>query len=224
MTLRPMAWRMARNMMPSMVVNGALPALLYLILRRYFLDPSVVPIAAAAMFPLLGNLLGIARNGRIDAFAALMLLSFALTAFIIFIRGDQKVILVSRSLLTLGWGLACLASLLFPKTISFYFARQFAAGNDRAQAAQFDEHWQMPYVRRISRLTSAVWGLTLVGDFGLRVVMVYSLPAATVLALSPIAHNFMTMGTMLWTVWYGARAMRRLRRRGPQAEAAPTAG
>ena len=87
----------------------------------------------------------------------------------------------------------------------------FAAGNDRAGAARFDEHWRTPYVRRVSRLTSLVWGLALVGVFGLRVAMLYSLPAAAVLAVSPVAHNVVTMGVMLWAVWYGATALRRLR-------------
>ncbi len=222
-TLRPMAVRMARNMLPSVVVNAALPALLYLVLRRYFPDPSVLPIAAGAMVPVLGNVLTIARTGRLDTFGALMLFGFGLTAVTILVGGDQRMILVSRSLLTLGMGVACLASLLWPKTISFYFARQFATGNDRAQAAQFDEHWKMPYVRRVSRLTSAVWGIALVGDFGLRLAMVYSLPTAAVLAIGPIVHNVLTMGAMLWTVWYGARAVRRLRHSEPGiAAAAPT--
>jgi hypothetical protein len=223
MTQRLMAVRMARNMLPSMVVNAALPALLYLVLRTYFPDPSVVPIAAAAMLPVLGNLLSLARTGRLDTFGALMLLGFALTAVTILIGGDPRMILVSRSLLTLGMGVACLASLLWPKTISFYFARQFATGNDRVQAAHFDDHWKMPYVRRVSRLTSAVWGIALVGDFGLRLAMIYSLPAAVVLAVGPIAHNVLSMGAMLWTVWYGVRAMRRLRHSAPEAAStAPT--
>ena len=201
MTLRPMVVRMARNMLPSMVVNAVLPALLYLVLRRHFADPSLVPIVAAAMFPVLGNLFSIARDRCLDTFGTLMLLSFVLTALTALIGGDQRLILVSRSLLTLGWGLACLASLLLPKTISFYFARQFAAGNDRARAAQFDEHWRTPYVRRVSRITSVVWGLALVGLFGLRVAMVYSLPAAVVLAVYPVAHSVVSWGVMLWTVW-----------------------
>ena len=224
MTLRPMIVRMARNMLPSMVVNAVLPALLYLVLRSHFSDPSVVPIAAAAMFPLLGNLFGIARNRSLDTLGALMLLSFVLTALTALIGGDQRLILVSRSLLTLGWGLACLASLLFPKPISFYFARQFAAGNDRVMAAQFDEHWRTPYVRHVSRLTSMVWGLALVGEFGLRVAMVYSLPAAVVLAVGPVANNVVSWGVMLWTVWYGARALRRLRREARLAVLAASAG
>lgn len=131
---------------------------------------------------------------------------------------------MSRSLLTLGWGLACLASLLLPKTMSFYFARQFAAGNDRVRAAQFDEHWRAPYVRRVSRVTSVVWGLALVGEFGLRVAMVYSLPAAVVLAVSPVANNVVSWGVMLWTVWYGARALHRLRRGARLAVPAMGAG
>jgi hypothetical protein len=220
MTLRPLAVRMIRNMLPSMVVNAALPALLYLILRRRFPDPSVLPVAAAAMFPVLGNLLGFARSRSLDTFGVLMLLGFALTAVTTLVGGDERMILVSRSLLTLGMGVACLASLLLPKTISFYFARQFAAGSDRAQADRFDEHWQTPYVRRVSRLTSAVWGLALVGDFGVRVAMIYSLPAAVVLAVGPVANNVITMGAMLWTVWYATRAVRRLRRAAPPADAA----
>jgi hypothetical protein len=51
-----------------------------------------------------------------------------------------------------------------------------------------------------------VWGLVFVGEFALRVVFIYTLSPATVLAVSPLVLGGASVLTMLWTFRYAARA------------------
>lgn len=178
--------------------------------------PSLIPLSAALLAPMLPALVNLARRRSADPFATMsgtmMLAGLVITVGTILISGNEQLILISRSSTTLAMGLACLASLLLPKTLSFYFARQITAGNERDRAEAFNDLWQLPYVRFVARLTTLVWGTVLVAEFVIRVVLVYSLPVPQVIALSTIVFMTISMGTMLWTIFYVRRAMRRIRR------------
>src|SRR5207245_10262235 len=82
----------------------------------------------------------------------------AITVGTIVVSGSQQLILVSRSAPTLAMGLACLASFLLPKTLSFYFGRQITAGTERSKTETFNDLWQLRAVRFVARLTTVVWG------------------------------------------------------------------
>jgi hypothetical protein len=210
--------RMAINMLPSMVINAICPLLLYLYLRQRFPDRSIVPVAAAALFPVLGNLVSIARSRRLDVVGVLMLVGFGVTIATAFTGGDQRLVLVSRSLLTGALGLAALLSVALPRPVMYYFARQFGAGGDPVAIERFDRYWQLRSARTAARVTTVFWGLALLGEFAFRVVIVYTLPVAQVLVLSPIVNDAISLGLMAGTAGYGGWALRRIRREaGAQA-------
>src|SRR5260370_23785005 len=145
---------------------------------RSFPDPSLLPIAVAVLFPVLSTLVSIVRTRSLDTFGTLMLIGFGAPLVTILASGDQRIILVSRSLLTLVMGLVCLSSLLLPRPISFSFAKQISTGNDPVQAREFDRHWQAPYVRRVARITSLAWGPAPVVVFAIRAVGALTLPVS----------------------------------------------
>jgi hypothetical protein len=214
--------RVVANMLPSLALNALCPLLLYLSLRRRFPDPSIVPVASAALFPVLGNLLSIARSRRLDVIGVVMLLGFGVTLATAFLSGDQRLILVSRSLLTGVMGLAGVLSVALPRPLMFYFARLFGAGTDPQAIQRFDRYWGLRSVRTTARITTAVWGLALLGEFAFRVAIVYTLPVAQVLVLSPIVNDLVSIGLMAWTAAYGAWALRRIRREAGAQVLAPT--
>jgi len=67
-----------------------------------------------------------------------------------------------------------------------------------------------------------LWGVGLLVEFALRVILVYTLPVAQVLALSPLIFNAITIGLILWTIAYGNR-VRRKRQQQSQDQAAGAA-
>jgi len=203
-------------MLPSIVLGGAIPLAIYFLLRQWFPAPSLIPLSLALLAPMLPALDNLARRRSADPFATLsgtmMLAGLVITVGTIVISGNQQVILISRSAPTLAMGLACLASFLMPKTLSFYFARQIHAGNERDRAAAFNGLWQLPYVRFVARLTTLVSGTALIIEFVIRLILVYNLPVPQVIAVSSIVFTSISMGTVLWTVLYGTQAVRRIRR------------
>jgi len=91
----------------------------------------------------------------------------------------------------------------------FYFGRYFAAGKNPVKLAEYNGLWQHPYFRFTQRLITVVWGVAFTSEFILRVVLVYTLSPAAVLAVSPFIFNGITIATIVWTIAYATRAAKR---------------
>jgi uncharacterized membrane protein len=87
----------------------------------------------------------------------------------------------------------------------FYFNRYFVAGAEPRRQATFNAAWQLPEVRFCHRLITVVWGCVFVGELIVRIVLIYTLPPAMVLIISPILIGVLTILTMLWAFRYGHR-------------------
>jgi hypothetical protein len=106
-------------------------------------------------------------------------------------------------------GLLCLVSLALPRPLMFYFGRWFATRGEPAAVAEFDARWGEPRFRRGNRLITLVWAGAFLGEFALRVVLVFTLPPVVVLAVAPVVLGAITLATIVWTYGYIARARRR---------------
>ncbi len=198
-----------RDLVPMLAIDVAMPYCLYVLLSPNFPSNSLIPLLIAALPPAIYGIVGIIRKGHIDYVAALVVLGILITVVAAFITGDQKIFLIRESILTGALGIACLVSLLFPKPLMFYFGRQFMSGGDPTKAAYYNSLWQYPRFRFSNYLITVVWGIGFVVEFALRVVLVYTLSVAEVLAIAPIVFNAITIGLILWTVAYGNRARRK---------------
>lgn len=209
------AWQqlpsMLRRMLPMLVLDGALPLLLYLLLRPRFAATSVVPLAVAVLFPLLGNALSLVRHRRLDTFGLLVLLSLGTSLAVLLLGGNQRLLLITRELVMPVMGLACLVSLALPKPLAFYMVRQVLTGDDPESGAAFDTLWRYPYVQSASRLMTLVWGLAMSGEFVLRIVLVLTLSVVQVLVLSSVVMMAVGLGLGVWNVAYGVRVFHRIR-------------
>ncbi len=195
-----------RDLVPMLAIDIAIPYGLYVILSPHFSSNSLIPLLIAALPPAISGVVGVIRKGHIDYVGALVVLGILITVVAAFITGDQKIFLIRESILTAAFGVACLASLLFPRPLMFYFGRQFVSGGDPAKAAFYSSLWQYPQFRFSNFLITLVWGIGLLIEFALRVILVYTLPVAQVIALSPLLFNAITIGLILWTIAYGNRA------------------
>jgi hypothetical protein len=87
----------------------------------------------------------------------------------------------------------------------FYFSRYFIAGADKEQQARFNVGWKLAEVRFCHRLITTVWGCVFVGEFLIRIILIYTLSAGLVLIISPIMMGTLTIVTMVWSFSYGYR-------------------
>lgn len=197
-----------RPMMLEMALDAAIPFASYWLSMRYLSRSEVVALLVASIFPTLKSLHGLLRRRELDPISVLILIGLLFGLAALLVGGSAKLLLIRESLFTGVFGLACLVSLLFRsrRPVMFYFGRFFAAGSDPVRRARFDGLWQYEGFRRVQRIMTLVWGLVFVGEFTVRVVLIYTVSPATVLAVSPIVLGSATLLTVLWTFSYAARA------------------
>lgn len=183
-------------------LNATIPAALYWLAKHIWLRSEVVALLWAMTFPLLKSMYDLIKHRALDPVAVIVLLGLVTSMIAVLFGGDPRLLLIRESLFTGAFGLVCLISLLFPRPIMFYFGRYFLAGADPQRRDLFNARWYNPMVRRAHRLVTVTWGLVYVGEFLLRVTLVYGLSTGRVLAIAPLVTGLATVGAILWTFWY----------------------
>jgi len=191
-----------RGILRSLVINAAIPVVLYLLSKRYISSSDLVALSIAAVAPAIDSIIEVVRHRRLDIIGVLALLGIVVSVVGVLLGGDPKILLIRESFLTGALGIACFVSLLLPRPLMFYFGRQFMAGSDPVKLAEFNAQWQYPYARFVHRMITVGWGVAYVGEIILRVVVVYTLPAVVVLAVSPFILGGLTLGAIILTFVY----------------------
>jgi hypothetical protein len=193
----------------DIILNATIPLACYFF-AKWFISPSeLTALIFATMFPVLKSAYDLISHHELNPVAVLVLLGIAISILVIFLGGDPRILLVKESFFTGAFGIGCLLSLTFPRPIMFYFARYFMAAHDPQKRKAFNARWQNPIIRRTHRLVTAVWGIVYVIEFAVRITLVYTLPSAVVLFLSPFT-NFATIILIIWSFWYGKQVQERL--------------
>jgi hypothetical protein len=193
----------------GVVLNAVIPVILYKLSKRYLSPSEFTALVVAATFPLGKSAFDLMRRRQLDPISILVLLGIATDGLALSLGGSPRLLLVRESIFTGAFGLACFASLLLPRPMMFYFNRHFVAGTDPQRQARFNAAWQLPEVRFCHRLITIVWGCVFVGELILRIILIYNLPAAMVLVISPILIGVLTIATMIWAFSYGHRVRQR---------------
>lgn len=195
--LGPIVW--------GMVLNAVVPVMLYRLSKRYFSPSELTALVIAALFPLGKSAFDLLRHSQLDPISVVVLLGITTDGVALLFGGSPILLLVRESMFTGAFGVACFASLLLPRPMMFYFSRYFIAGTDRERQARFNSAWQFPEVRFCHRLITTVWGCVFVGELLIRLALIYRLPTALVLVISPILLGVLTIATMVWAFSYGHR-------------------
>jgi hypothetical protein len=191
-----------RNLLWSILLNAAVPVGVYRVMKRFVSPSELHALLAASVFPLVYSIAEFVRHRSFDLIAIFALLSIVVGLIGVALGGSAKLLLIRESFFTGLLGVACFVSLLLPRPLMFYVGRQLMAGSDPGKRAVFDDHWQYPYARFVHRVITTVWGIAYVGEFLLRVVLVYTLPTTLVLAVSPVLLGAVTIGAILWTITF----------------------
>jgi hypothetical protein len=209
-----------RSVLPSLAIDGLLPFLTYVLLTSYVPRISqIVALGLSAVFPAVNGLVTIVRRRHLDIIGAVVLIGIVVSIVATLFGGDPKLLLIRESFVTGALGMVCLTSLVWPRPLMFYIGRQFTVGEDPAKIAEFNTLWQYPRARHTFRVMTLVWALGWMGEFALRVLMVWKLSIPEVLAMSPFVFNGITIGLIAWTIAY----TRRQRQRGAEAATAANA-
>jgi hypothetical protein len=197
-----------RGIARSIIIGAICPYVLFQILSQHGV-PTVEALSAGAVFPLGATLVSWLRVRRVDGIGIVMLALIIVGVVTSLISGTVRFFLVKESLLTGGFGVVCLVSLLAPRPLMFYFGRQFATGGDPARLAWYDGLWQYPAFRFRIRLITVVWGVAYLVEALVRVVLSFVLAPAAVIAVSPVFALGVTFLLVTWTIAYSRRVARR---------------
>ncbi|MEK8132167.1 VC0807 family protein [Paenibacillus filicis] len=196
--------KMRNYVLFALLINGLAPWGIYVWLSLY--TSSLTALMVATLVPLVDNLVHVLKHRKLDAFGGIMLFSFLLTLGLAAGGGSEELLLIRESFVTGSIGLIFLISLANQRPIMFYLALRFLGRTD------FSDNWRYPYFRYVMRLMTLVWGVVLVAESAVRIVMVYRLTTAQFLALSNVVLYGFVGAAILWTVLYRRKSAGRLER------------
>jgi len=174
---------------------------------RHFGVETVHALAAGAVFPVAGIILGFVRERRVQALGVIVL-----TATIASIAGalyftSPFLALVKGSLLTGALGIAFAVSLFARRPLVFYLASMSADAEQRQEA---ETRWETePVYRRLMRRITIVWAAALFVEAALRVVLIPLLPVAVFLPVSEAMWICCFVLMIGWSWRYAGRMMAR---------------
>jgi hypothetical protein len=154
---------------------------------------NIVALSAGAVIPACSAALGAVTSRRVDAMAIVLLASFVVSIAASLVTHNARFLLAKDGLITAVWGLWFFASLRARRPAAYEFARPLMEGRKSFAVRSWDIVWsEQPRFQRIWQISTAIWGIALLVDAVIRVVMSYSLPVHTVPAL----------GGILWPVTF----------------------
>lgn len=197
-----------RSIVLSILLNGLAPVVIYNLLLNHF--SSFISLLIATLIPLLDNLFHIMKYRKTDAFGLFMLTGFVLSLIAFLLGGNEKLILMRESFVTGILGLIFIGSLFYSKPLIYHFAIRFSENKESEQRSKFANNWEISYFRFVIRLMTAVWGIALLAEAIIKVILVYELSISAFLAISQIIFYSILGVTILWTVIYRKYAKTRL--------------
>lgn len=201
----PPRGRPAQRVLP-LLVDVAVPTGAYYVLHSLGANDFAALTAGGVASGLLA-VAGIIRNRRIDGFAVFILALFSVGMLTTLLTGDVRFLLAKESFGTGVAGLVLLATTPMHRPLTFYTGRRFVCGGDRQREQWWERmHETRPAFRRVIRNMGFLWGLGLLTEAAVRVVLAYTLPVPTVVALSNVLQIAVFAALIAVSSLYGRRA------------------
>ena len=204
------------------LVNFIFPFVIY----NYTEAPlgAVRALLASSAPPILWSLIEFARRRRIDALSVLVVCGIALSLLAMMGGGGIQFLQLREKLVTGVIGLAFVGSALIGKPLIYELARATKRRKSIDEAEEFEALQAYAGFRRTMMVMTWTWGLGLLADVALSVVLVFALSIREYLIVNPIIGYGTMGGLSLWSFLYAERAKRRGEARRAAAAAEIAAG
>jgi hypothetical protein len=197
------------SLVSSIVINAALPILIYWALKTYTGTSDFLALVASGVPSLIDSIVGVIRRKRVDLLGGIVVAGIVVSLITIALGGSPKVYQVRESFFTAVFGLAYLVSLLFPRPLAFYFSRYFATGNHPENIPWFDSLWQRPQFRHTMRVITVVWGIGFLLEAALRTFLVIVLSIEQFLIVSPFVLYGIIGALIAWMFLYSRQGRKK---------------
>ncbi|AJI25636.1 hypothetical protein H8R29_28085 (plasmid) [Priestia megaterium] len=180
----------------SVLFNIILLYLIYTVLKTHM--TSIIALSLAACVPLVDTLYHLIKDKKLDMFSSFIFLGIVLSIVAAWIGGDERFILLRESYVTGIMGLVFLFSLLAPKPMIYYFAMRFTS-----KKSVITKRWEEEVsFRHFIRIMAAVWGIGLIIEALVKVVIVYEFPISKALVISPIVQYIIIAILIYWNIHF----------------------
>jgi hypothetical protein len=195
-----------RNLLLTLGVDLVAPLAIFYALRAGGAG-NVPALILAAVVPGLHEAIHFIRTREHDSLAIFLMGMTVIGIAATLGTGSPRLLLAKDGLLTLVSGVWFLASIRGSRPLGYRFTRPLLEGRGTFGTASWESLWQAdPRFRRIWNVATAVWGIGLIVDAGIRVGMAYALPVAVVPALNTAQWVVMFLVIQLITNIYYTRA------------------
>jgi hypothetical protein len=165
---------------------------------------TITALLLSSLPPIIWSLLQLVWSRKLDVISLLVLAGIAASLVATLLGGSPRLLLVRESFITGIFGLVFLGSLWLPRPLLFYLAKATVAKEGMAEA-QFAGKWSRPGFRHTFYLMTVVWGVGLIMQAALQVILAFALSIEQDLVVSPIAGYGVYLGLFGWSFWYGKR-------------------
>jgi hypothetical protein len=221
--LRSNLSRLRVTLLPDLIYSIGGPFLIYRLVVPYV--PVTTALLLAGVPPLIRIGIGLVHRRRLNLLGGFSLLTVALKIFSALLLKDSRLVLVGDSLITGVYGVLMLTSLLFRKPLVLRLLRSMLANASSAQSQQLTQPWQEENTRSFFMVITAVVGLSLLLEFVMRLLLVFTLPVEQFLLISSIVR-YGILGLMLLCLFLFIRLCRsrqeQMLERSPQQQAQET--
>ena len=139
---------------------------------------------AGAVAPGISTLLRLIRDRTADGLAVFVMTTMLLGVGVSLIAGSPRFLLAKEAWITGVAAAWFLISARGTRPLAFLFARQLLEGRRAFTSESWNSLWgRRPQFRRVWRVSSVIWGIGLLVDVAIRVVIAYSLPIDAVPAV-----------------------------------------
>ena len=146
---------------------------------------NVVALLAGGAVPLLRALWNLARRQRVDTLTLLMIILFAGGAALTLVSGNARFLVAKESIATGAGGLWIIWSAFTTQPLTYSTTRPFVTRGEWPALAIWDRLSYRPgRFRRILRGLALMWGIALVIDCVLRLIVALTMPVSTAVGFS----------------------------------------
>jgi hypothetical protein len=162
----------------SLLVDIVVPVGLYYGLRAAGVG-IYLALVASAVVPAGVAVVRLVRQRRVDGLAVYVLTILVLSALVSLVTGNPRALLAREGWLIGITGLWFVCSVFARRPLAYLYTRPMLERSGRVGPAgmSWEDLWErLPGFRRIWRVSSVLWGVGLLADAALRVLMAYNLP------------------------------------------------
>ncbi|WP_432847400.1 VC0807 family protein [Amycolatopsis sp. CA-161197] len=190
-----------RELIVNLAINLIAPAALFYGLRALGVNQWLA-LLAGVVAPAARAVQTVVTKRRVDTLAVFTLSILVLSVATSFLSGSPRFLLAKDGWMTAAAGLWMLATLL--RTPFLYQVLRSFLG--QAARERMERNWLgSPTYRHVLRVTTAMWGVVLVLDAGVRVVLAYALPVDRVPLISGLQYVAVYLALEVATRVYARR-------------------